>query len=59
MRCFLVWKGCGGAKDVGETCHSCEEVQTAYEEKEWHWNIVEFDDCMIGSLIFSIWIINI
>ena len=49
-RFLLVWNGCGGAKDVEESCHSCEELKTAYEEKEWHWNIAEFDDCMIGPL---------
>ena len=43
-------KGCFGAKDIDESCYSCEEIRAAYEDKGWHWNVVKFDICMKGKL---------
>ena len=42
-------KGCFGAKHIDESCYSCEEIRAAYEDKGWHWNVVEFDICMKGK----------
>ena len=42
-------KGCFGAKEITESCSSCEEIRAAYENKGWHWNVVEFDICMKGK----------
>ena len=42
-------KGCFGAKEIDETCTSCEQIRAAYEDKGWHWNVVDFDICMKGK----------
>ena len=42
-------KGCFGAKEITESCSSCEDFRAAYEDKGWHWNVVKFDTCMKGK----------
>ena len=52
ISCYLCfnsgYKGCFGAKEINETCNSCEDIVTAYENKGWHWDVTKFDVCMKG-----------
>ena len=52
ISCYLCsnlgYKGCFGAKEINETCNSCEDIITAYDSKGWHWDVLKFDVCMKG-----------
>ena len=51
----LGYTGCFGAKEINETCNSCEDIITAYENKGWHWDVLKFDVCMKGIWLTIRW----